>query len=110
MVACGGALGALSRYGLNLLVPSATIISNIAGSFLMGALYTALFGSEKSYLSPLLLVGFLGSFTTYSTFSLIVVEDFEAGMPWRALGYALATVVSCVLACYIGYRLVDRLV
>lgn len=79
LVAFGGASGALTRYGLNLLFakffapfPFATFFINISGSFLIGFLIT-IFGEEYEVSENLrlaLIVGFLGAYTTFSTFEL----------------------------------------
>lgn len=88
-VAAGGALGAMARYGACLLLtargtsfPLATFTVNMVGCFLMGAVIEAF--TQKALLSPevklLLATGFLGAFTTFSTFSLenIVLLQREA--------------------------------
>jgi CrcB protein len=49
-----------------------------------------------------LMVGFLGAFTTFSTFSLELVSDLQTGNIMRAAIYAAASVLFCVLACYAG--------
>ncbi|MFZ7101785.1 MAG: fluoride efflux transporter CrcB [Peptococcaceae bacterium] len=79
-IACGGAAGALSRYLVSTWVynkfqgsfPLGTFAVNIIGCFLLGAFYTL--SLEKSLISPqlrmMISVGFLGAFTTFSTFSL----------------------------------------
>ena len=79
-VAAGGALGALLRYGMSLGVhgllgrgfPYGTLTVNVTGSLAMGVLYVLLL--ERSALGPewrlALLVGLLGSFTTFSSFAI----------------------------------------
>jgi CrcB protein len=73
LVAIGGAFGAVSRYGLNLLFanilapfPFATFLINVTGSFLIGLLLTRFETNETAKL--LLITGFLGAYTTFSTF------------------------------------------
>jgi fluoride exporter len=76
-IACGGALGAVARYGLNILFaktllpfPFATFFINVTGSFLIGFLAT-LFAQRldvNESLRLFLTVGFLGAYTTFSTF------------------------------------------
>ncbi|MBT4203680.1 MAG: fluoride efflux transporter CrcB [Rhodobiaceae bacterium] len=89
IVGFGGFLGAISRYLINIFMlkivsssfPWSTLLINVLGSFLMGALVEVF--SQKinfSYeLKLLLFVGFLGSFTTFSTFSLDAVSMFGRG-------------------------------
>lgn len=73
LVAVGGAFGAVARYGMNLLFgnillpfPFATFLINVTGSFLIGFLLFKFEGNETFRL--LLVTGFLGAYTTFSTF------------------------------------------
>ena len=111
-VALGGALGAMARYAVSLwitpasshkfpLTPFYTTLSvNVLGSFLMGLLFV--FIVERAALPlemrSLLMVGFLGAFTTYSTFSLDALSLWQNGHLFLALVYVLATVVLCLVA------------
>ncbi len=107
-VAIGGALGAMARYGVSTLVfdassqrfPYATLSVNVLGSFLIGILFVLIV--EKGLLPPemrsILMVGFLGAFTTFSTFSLDALGLWQNGHLWLALVYALGTVVLCLAA------------
>lgn len=111
-IALGGAVGALSRYGLiNLItslagnrLPWGTLLVNISGSLLIGVLYVLI--SEKMLLSgearALLIVGFLGAFTTFSTFSLDTMLLIQQGWLLQAAGYILASVMICMLATWVG--------
>ena len=106
-VALGGAGGAVARYLLGSLVhslwagawPVGTFLVNLAGSAGIGAVFVLL---ERGSLHPdwrsVLMVGFLGAFTTFSTFSLETVELWQQGEPALALAYVLASVIGCVLA------------
>lgn len=114
-IALGGAVGALSRYGLMNLVatmlgnrlPWGTLLVNISGSLLIGVLYVLV--SEKMLLSAdaraLLVVGFLGAFTTFSTFSLDTILLIQQGWLVQAIAYMLASVMICVLATWLGMAL-----
>lgn len=114
-IALGGAAGALSRYGLMTLVsnvlgsrlPWGTLLVNISGSLLIGVLYVLI--SEKMLLSnearALLIVGFLGAFTTFSTFSLDTMLLIQQGWLVQAVAYMLASVMICVLATWLGMAL-----
>jgi CrcB protein len=106
-VALGGAGGAVARYLLGSLAhslwagawPLGTFLVNLAGSAGIGAVFVLL---ERGSLHPdwrsVLMVGFLGAFTTFSTFSLETVELWQQGEPALALAYALASAIGCVLA------------
>lgn len=106
-IALGGATGSVARY---LLVqwtqaqwqggfPLGTLLVNFAGSFGIGVIFVLL---ERQIVHPdwrgVLIVGFLGAFTTFSTFSLEAITLWEAGQAGQALSYMLASVVLCVAA------------
>ena len=107
-VAVGGALGAMARYVVSTLLfdaashrfPYATLTVNVLGSFIMGILFVVIV--EKAVLPPemrsILMVGFLGAFTTFSTFSLDALGLWQNGDLLMALVYALGTVVLCLAA------------
>lgn len=108
LVAIAGALGVLSRYGLSTTVhgdalPWMTVAINVAGSFALGLIVVLPFSSEEYRTA--LGVGFLGGFTTFSTFSVQVVLDADAGEPGRAVLYMVASVVLGVAAATAGYAL-----
>jgi len=107
-VAVGGALGAMARYGVSTWVvqlsnhrfPYATLTVNVLGSFVMGILFVLIV--ERSALPTemrdLWMIGFLGAFTTFSTFSLDALGLWQNGHLFLALLYVLATVILCLLA------------
>jgi len=111
-IAAGGAFGAVSRYGASLGVyamlgrafPYGTLFVNVAGSFLMGLLSIILI--ERFNLGPewraAILVGFLGSFTTFSTFSIETLNLFEQGDMSRALLNMFVSLALCLLAVLFG--------
>lgn len=102
-IALGGALGALSRYGLGLWVssrwsqgfPLGTFIINITGAFLLGFLNTLFL--DKLTISPLwrigIGIGFLGAYTTFSTFGFETITLLEGGSILTAGLYTLLTVI-----------------
>lgn len=106
-VALGGALGAVLRYGVvtgaarafGTGFPVGTMVVNIAGSFVMGVLM-AWFASRASavWAMPLLTVGVLGGFTTFSAFSLETVALYEQGRWSAASVYVVVSVVGSVVA------------
>lgn len=96
----------LARYGISTPVhgdalPWATVAINVAGSFLLGFLVVV------DWLSPqwrtIVGVGFLGGFTTFSTFSVQAVLDVEAGLTGRAAVYVAASVGLGIAAAAAGY-------
>ncbi|MBR7888339.1 fluoride efflux transporter CrcB [Marinomonas sp. A79] len=104
MIAFGGAFGALSRYSLTKWInhywshyfPFATLVVNVLGCLLMGMVFVLIserLPSLEPY-RPLLIVGFLGAFTTFSTFSLEIVALINMQAWLSALSYLL---LSCVL-------------
>lgn len=111
-IAAGGALGALMRYWVSSGVyqltgrgfPWGTLVVNILGSLLMGVLYVWLMErvSQSVEWRAFLLIGLLGAFTTFSTFSIETLSLIEQGQHVRALGNALASVVLCVGAAWLG--------
>ena len=108
-VAVGGTLGVLMRWGLTRLTLHTealiwtTVAINVVGSFLLGLLVAEnWFGRD---LREGLGVGFLGGFTTFSTFSVQAVLEVEGGRPETALLYVLASVVGGIAAAFAGYAL-----
>jgi fluoride exporter len=104
MIAFGGAFGALSRYGMTRWVnshwqyhfPLATLLINVLGCVLMGMAFVVIserMPSLEPY-RPLVMVGFLGAFTTFSTFSLEIVSLINMQAWLSAVSYLL---LSCVL-------------
>lgn len=112
LVGIGGTLGVLARYGVSRLTLHtdallwSTVGINIAGSFLLGLLVAENWFDRD--VREALGVGFLGGFTTFSTFSVQIVLDVDAGEPGRAAGYLLASVVGGVAAAALGYALGRR--
>lgn len=106
-VATGGALGAMARYWVSGWLnnaehrfPLGTLGVNVFGSFLMGVCFVLIL--ERARVSPefrpLLMVGFLGAFTTFSTFSLETVAMIGEGHIMSALIYILLSVLLCIAA------------
>ena len=107
-VAIGGALGAMARYAVSTWIfnatshkfPYATLTVNVLGSFVMGILFVIIVerAALPAEMRGLLMIGFLGAFTTFSTFSLDALGLWQNGHLFVALVYVLATVALCLVA------------
>lgn len=114
-VALGGALGSTSRYAVGRAVarfvdgdfPWSTLIVNVSGSLLIGFLAGLVTVEGRPSLSPearaFVLIGILGGFTTFSSFSLETLNLVRQGAWVGAVGNVLASVVLCLLAVSIGF-------
>lgn len=109
-VGIGGALGAMARYGAGLVIvralgpgfPVAILTVNVVGSFLMGLCVVLLAQRGLTHLTPLLMAGFLGGFTTFSAFSLEAVTLYERGAVGQAALYVGLSVVLSIAALGVG--------
>jgi CrcB protein len=111
-VAIAGALGALARYGLGGYIanrftsafPWETFIINISGSFIIGLLFVIF--TERLMPHPALrtslMVGFVGAYTTFSTFSLETIRLIQDGAVGLAAANVFASVAAGLLAVYVG--------
>ena len=111
-VAAGGACGALLRlwisqgvYGLlGRGFPFGTLVVNVAGSVAMGVVYVVFF--ERCDIAPecraALVVGFLGAFTTFSTFSMDTLLLVQHGDHAKAAMNVVLSVVMCLTGCWLG--------
>ncbi len=114
-IAAGGAVGATARYLVMVAVaqiwgaafPWGTLTVNVVGSFILGALVEAfaLVWSVGEGPRAFLVVGMLGAFTTFSTFSLDVVTLYERGALLAAAGYIIISVLLSVAALFAGLAL-----
>lgn len=114
VIGLGGAAGALSRYwaigwvqalaGIGF--PWGTLAVNVVGSLALGFMLVWLQSlAPAPAVRDLIAVGFLGSFTTFSTFSWETLALIREGSWARAGGYALGSVFVCVVACALGVGL-----
>ena len=112
-VALGGAIGAALRSLTNVSAlrlfgpgfPVATLIVNVAGSFLMGVLVVVLARKGGNHLAPFLMTGILGGFTTFSAFSLDALTLWERGQAASAFTYVAASVILSLAAIAAGLAL-----
>ena len=115
LVAAGGAAGAVSRYAVTLAIgardlPLATFLVNISGAFLLGMLLAwSLRAPWPADLTRAVGVGFLGAYTTFSTFSWEILALGRGDRPLAALAYAVTSVALGVLAAGIGFRIGEGL-
>ncbi len=108
LVALGGALGAIARFGVytwlpRVAFPGATLAVNLVGSFLLGFAFLD-HGMEHGP-RLLLAVGFLGAFTTLSTFSVETVELWREERVGMAIANIVANGVGGPLMALVGWRL-----
>ncbi len=106
-VALGGAGGALSRHLLANWVhelwqgpmPWGTLLVNAVGSFAIGIVYVLIVERQLVHADwrGVIIVGFLGAFTTFSTFSLETIGLLESGHHLQAAAYMLGSALICVL-------------
>lgn len=101
LVALGGALGAVVRYGLSVALPalSATVLINVAGSFALGLLVGL--RPHGRWSRPFLGTGVLGGFTTFST---LAVQAVQSDAPTAGL-YVVVSLVGGLAAAALGLRL-----
>jgi fluoride exporter len=116
IVALGGAIGAVARYSVSLLVtnqkwPAATFIVNVIGSFIIGAFMAWQIKSSNTNNSHvwqlLIATGICGGFTTFSTFSLETVNLLQQQKFTVAILYATVSLIVCVLATFLGLKLLN---
>lgn len=119
LVGIGGGLGAMLRFivtqataGISKQIPLGILICNIVGSFVIGLIAaflikTNLFNEEIStYVRSLFVTGVLGGFTTFSSFSLDILNLLQRGEVFIALGYAFISVLISLLAVILGFYLI----
>jgi CrcB protein len=108
-VAVGGVLGVLARFGIGRATIHheqllwSTVAINVAGSFMLGLLVAEHWFSRD--LREGIGVGFLGGFTTFSTFSVQAVLEVDAGEPGRAILYVAVSVLGGLAAATAGYAI-----
>lgn len=121
LVFVGGGFGAICRYLINLfgeyiitsyfdrIYPLGTFSANIIGSFIIGILF-GIFKQNiivNENLELLLIVGFLGGFTTFSSFSLETYKMLVAGEYLLSFAYIVLSVVLAVIFTFLGFKIVN---
>jgi len=118
-IAIGGAFGSVLRYGLSTWVhtfvgrgfPYGTLAVNVLGCLVMGILFVLLVErmGESAVWRAGLLIGVLGGFTTFSTFSIETFNLIEQGAMAKAAGNMAASLILCVGATWLGVILARQL-
>ena len=120
LIALGGALGSVARFAsvtyltpwFNYKFPVGTFIVNIVGSFLIGVAYVLFV--ETTNVSPLyrmfFITGVLGGFTTFSSFSLEMLQLWQQGYLLNAMLYAIGSVVLGLLMAFAGMALTQKII
>lgn len=115
VIALFGALGAVSRFylvrwvnaGVGQHFPAGTLMVNVLGSFVIGLIYVL--SVEKLALGPVwrmgFMIGFLGAFTTFSSFSLDTLRLLESGKVFSAGVNVVLNLLLCLGAVWLGMRL-----
>lgn len=109
----GAGLGGVLRHWISTLTysftgrdfPYGTLIVNVSGSFLMGLLFALImerFADFGPQLRALLLIGFLGGYTTFSSFSIETLNLFESGAHVSAILNIVFSITLCITATWLG--------
>jgi CrcB protein len=124
VIGLGGALGSMLRFGLGSLIdsnvqktgqifPWGTVIVNITGCFVIGFIFTISSSEGRIILGSLtrnfILIGILGGYTTFSSFSLQTLTLALSGQRWEALANVLVSVVLCLVGVWLGAMLAGSL-
>ncbi|CCK76049.1 CrcB protein homolog, putative [Oleispira antarctica RB-8] len=119
-VGLGGALGAMARFSLATAIfkwigkayPYGTLSVNLIGSFAIGMAYIWLVENELGGDASrhFIMIGFLGAFTTFSTFSLESLTLLQQGRMTAFLTYIALSLIGCMLATALGMILTKQLV
>lgn len=114
VIAAGGAIGALARYGVGLALPHGTgafplgtFLINVVGCLLIGALIVVITEWRQAHplVRPFVVTGFLGGFTTFSTYAVDSEQLLATGRVGTAAAYIAGMLAAAVLATWAGIRL-----
>lgn len=118
LIFVGGGLGSVCRYFLgafiqskaHLAFPIGTLLVNVLGCIAIGVFAKFYLHSQTShYVRTMLVVGFCGGFTTFSTFSYETLGLINGGEWGRAGSYVLASVVACIIGTAFGFAIAPTL-
>lgn len=116
LIGFGGALGSMLRYITGQLIgpkpfPLATLLINIAGSFIIGAVMAYSLKNESFSVNwkLFLATGICGGFTTFSAFSLENLVMIETGKYTMVAVYICASVLTAIAAVWLGFKAVNEL-
>jgi CrcB protein len=120
LIALGGALGTLARYGVSVFaapysqsLPWGTIVINVTGSFVIGCFGTLTLANGRfpvpEAVRLFVMVGLCGGYTTFSAFSLQTLDLLRAGFGAKALFNVVFSVIACILAVSAGYWVASQL-
>ena len=111
LVSSGGALGAILRFSIGNILKIyfvnsfyATLSINVIGSFLIGYLISLGYvkNFSENFIKYFLIIGFLGSFTTFSAFSYEVLDLFLSKKIFLSFTYVIFSISFCIIAAYVG--------
>jgi Integral membrane protein possibly involved in chromosome condensation len=116
IVGLGGFLGTISRYGVFILSAKyvsdksypGTLLVNLIGCFLVGILAGGILKNHQ-HLSLFLIIGFCGSFTTFSTFSADGLKMLREGLSLEFALYTLISLAGGMLLCFLGMQISEKL-
>ena len=109
-IAIGGALGSITRYLFGILFqttkngfPISTFLVNVLGSFIIGAIFYLLKDLNNENLKAFLMIGFLGGFTTFSAFSIDIMNLIYDKDYIISILYILGTVSFSIISVFFGF-------
>lgn len=115
LIFIGSGLGATIRYLLSIYlqspeskIPYGILTCNLLGCLIIGISYAYLKSHHPDWMSPLAVTGFLGGFTTFSTFALDTQKIIQSGNWGTAITYILVSTIGGIALCFIGYYTTNR--